>query len=152
MKQATPSYPKKMGWVDSFRRITDKHLLNIPWPNINPTVISMLSVAAAILFVLLNGQDYTRTGFCLLLLNLIFDWLDGLIARRHQRESRRGWITDSLADRASELVIFGIVGQPWFSLFIINTLMVFYSVRFNKTLIIPARQIFIIFYLIKMIT
>ena len=120
-------------------------------PNINPAYYHAAGLALSILYLYLH-----RPGLKALIVAvvLIFDWLDGATARRHKRISRAGYLTDVLTDRASEAFIFAadsasITGQVFFGLWMLNTLLVFYSVRSGRHLSLPLRFVYMLILLVQ---
>jgi len=80
---------------------------------------------------------------------LLTDWLDGATARRYGQVQRSGYITDVAIDRASEALIFSgevatVPGQIFFLLWMVNSLLTFYSVHSNKHVSLPLRFLYII--------
>lgn len=80
----------------------------------------------------------------LVALALLADWLDGATARRFGSDARRGYLTDVLVDRVSEGLIFTAaagnpVGRLFIGLWLLNCLLVAYSLRSGRHRILPLR-------------
>lgn len=80
--------------------------------------------------------------FAFLILTLLLDWLDGLIAKKHNLVSEKGYIVDVAADRLSEAIIFIPFFYPWFYFFTLNMLLTIAGFIKNRHIILPLRAIF----------
>ncbi len=72
-------------------------------PNVFTFLGMTLSISAGIFFYMVNFL----AGFILIILGGICDFLDGGIARYNNIASKKGSFLDSIADRISDLAIFG---------------------------------------------
>jgi|SRR3989344_678086 len=138
--------PIKLNFVKRFREIIDAPILLLPLPNINPNIISGLSVITSILFLLFLKKPII--AFIFLLFTLIFDWIDGIIARKYNSTSDEGYIVDVICDRISESLMFIPFFIPWFILFALNSLLLMISIRIGKHISLPLRHAFLIYYLV----
>jgi len=80
---------------------------------ISPNTLSLLSVLAAIAF-LLNIDSYG--AIFLLVLSLLFDGIDGTVAISTGKSSKFGAVVDAVADRIVEAIwayAFYLLGAPW---------------------------------------
>jgi archaetidylinositol phosphate synthase len=80
---------------------------------ISPNALSLLSVLAAIAF-LLNINSHG--AIFLLVLSLLFDGIDGTVAISTGKSSKFGAVLDALADRIVEAIwayAFYLLGAPW---------------------------------------
>jgi phosphatidylglycerophosphate synthase len=110
-------------------------------PDINPAYYQTLAILLSVLF--LYAQTPLQKVFIIGVV-LLTDWLDGATARRHKQVRRSGYITDVVIDRASEAFIFSaeveaVLGQGFFLLWMINSVLTLYSVYSNKHLSLPLR-------------
>jgi phosphatidylglycerophosphate synthase len=99
----------------------------------------------SILF-LLTAKSYPLIAMAFLILTLILDWLDGVIARKFGTASYEGYLTDVASDRFSEGIIFLGFFFPWFYLFCLNCALSLVSVKMRRHLILPLRHAFLVFY------
>jgi len=136
----------KLGIVDKTRKGTDKGLLALPLPKINPNIVSGMSIFTSIAF-LLSFQFSKPLAFVFIVLTLLLDWLDGLIARKHNLSSEEGYMVDVTADRISEGIMF-ILFPIWFILFAINNMLTMISFTKNRHIILPLRHIFLVYFII----
>jgi len=70
----------KLKYVRKIRGVTDYFFLKMPLPNINPNIISGLSILTSLLFILTLKYSLVL-AFIFIILTLLFDWFDGLIAK-----------------------------------------------------------------------
>ena len=126
------------------RKAADRVGTAIPLPDINPNILSGLSVVLSMLFVLFLGYPQAAASF--LGGVLVLDWLDGLLARKHNRVTEEGYLADVASDRFSEAIVFLPFFFPWFYLFCINCMLALLSVKRRKHIILPLRHIFLVFY------
>jgi phosphatidylglycerophosphate synthase len=120
-----------------------------PWltlPDVNPSLYSAagLGLSVVYLFAASPGQK-----IALIALMLAADWLDGATARRYDRCSRAGYLTDVLVDRSSEGFIFAAeaatpIGKLFFILWLVNVALAFFSVRTGKHTALPLRAAFLV--------
>jgi phosphatidylglycerophosphate synthase len=134
--------------VQRFRMVTDYWLLKLPLPNINPNLVSALSVATSVLF-LISLKYSLALGILMVFVTLMLDWVDGLIAKKHGRTSNQGYVIDIVCDRYSEAIMFIPFFWPWFYLFALNTLLTYYSFMRNKHIILPLRHVFLVVLVIQ---
>jgi phosphatidylglycerophosphate synthase len=120
-------------------------------PDIN---LANYHAAALVLSVLVFVAQAPLTKAILIAIVLVTDWLDGATARKYERASRSGYFTDLVTDRASEAFIFAaesetVVGQAFFLLWIVNTILSFYSANVNRHLSLPLRFAYMVILLAK---
>lgn len=144
--------PQKMNWVNRIRTSVDAPLSRLPWPNINPTLVTFLSVVLSVGFLLCYLYAYYGWATLFLIVSLLLDWIDGTIARKYGRSSRRGWVIDTVADRLSEALILFPFLNPWYALWLVNCALSIYSYRRNRSVILPIRLGFLIYGIYFMIT
>jgi phosphatidylglycerophosphate synthase len=135
--------------VNSLRRGTDRIGLALPLPNVNPNVVSGLSIVTSMLFVV-SFPFFSFAAVVFLFMTILLDWFDGLIAKKFRRMSEEGYIVDVTSDRLSEGIIFSAVFFPWFFLFVLNCLLTIRSVAKKRHIVLPLRHLFLI-YLILLI-
>lgn len=115
-------------------------------PKINPNFISSFTVILSILFILV--LDFNKfIGALILILILIFDALDGEIARRYKLDSEEGYIIDITCDRLSEGFIFVPFFYPWFIIFVFNLFLTILSSKKKIHIILPLRHFFLFYFL-----
>ena len=140
--------PPKLGIIRKSREVTDFWILRLPLPNINPDIISYLALPFSLAFVCCWDR-YRLISFILFVLTLIIDWLDGLVAKKHNQVSEKGWVIDVVTDRLSEGIIFLRFFQPWFYFYVLNIFLTYLSYKFRKfSLILPLRQFFFLYLVI----
>jgi len=103
---------------------------------VNPNVISFLSLIFALLagisFYLSHAPIYVVSGGIFVLLNSLFDALDGKVAKITGKQSKRGDFLDHTIDRYSDIfillgIILGPLSRTWLGIFaIIGVLMTSY--------------------------
>ncbi len=143
---------KKLKYVVAFRRFTDEIILKAPLPRIHPDVISALSLILSVFFVFYNNVSY---HILILVIVLLLDWLDGLVAKKYQYrkneiEKERGWMVDVVSDRLSEGIISVIYFMPFFPLFSLNCFLSLWSYKSKKHFILPVRQILLLYLVVKL--
>lgn len=139
--------PEKYYWMVRFRKWLDSFVMeDVPMPNINPDLVSIMSV-----FVLAFGFLYQKDLwiFTFVFLSLILDWLDGVIARKYDRVTRHGYWVDVICDRLGELIIAIYSPLLWLPFFVINLIMTFINTKTKVHLILPIRFAFLIFLAFK---
>ncbi|MBR9677936.1 MAG: hypothetical protein GOU97_01390 [Nanoarchaeota archaeon] len=137
----------KLRPLQKLRKVSDHYLLKIPFPKINPNKVSGLSIITSILFII--SLNYSNALASLILfVSLLLDWFDGLIAKKHGLTSEKGYIVDVTADRFSEAIIFIPFFFPWFYLFALNMILTLTSFVKKKHVILPLRQVFLIYFII----
>ena len=80
---------------------------------ITPNTLSLLSIFAAITFLLLIDSNW---AIALLVLSLLLDGIDGTVAILTGKSSRFGAMVDAVADRIVEAIwaiAFYLLGAPW---------------------------------------
>ncbi|MDZ7798549.1 MAG: CDP-alcohol phosphatidyltransferase family protein [Patescibacteria group bacterium] len=135
---------EKLKMVRKLREIIDFWILKLPWPNINPSYITILAIPLSIAFIF-SWADHKILAIVILFFVIIFDWLDGVVARKYNRASYKGWLIDTITDRFSEGIIFIFFGGAWFYLFLVNVILNIVSGFFKKNLILPLRLIFYLY-------
>lgn len=137
----------KLGWVVALRKNIDKMAI-FPLPNINPSYVSLASLLV-IMPVIFWPQNLALL-LILTALSLLLDWSDGLIARRYNRASLRGYRIDGVCDRLSEGVLVLALGGPWLSLWLINLILFGISWRTNIHFVLSIRVFVIIIIILKL--
>ncbi|OYT38575.1 MAG: hypothetical protein B6U89_05605 [Desulfurococcales archaeon ex4484_58] len=118
---------------------------------IHPDKISGISLFLSIFIPIFLIYRYTILAIILLFLVLILDALDGLVARiRGLKRGIKGWIVDLGTDRFSEAIIS--ISSPHFllPLTLLNTALSIYSLKTNRHIIIPVRQLYLFFLIITL--
>jgi phosphatidylglycerophosphate synthase len=110
-------------------------------PEVNPSLYSAAGVGLGVVY-LFAATPVMKIA--LIALMLAADWLDGATARRYDRCSRAGYLTDVLADRSSEGFIFAAeaatpMGKLFFVLWLVNVALSLYSIRSGRHTILPLR-------------
>jgi len=137
--------PKRTFLGIIIRYFIDNLTKKFPLPKINPNKVSGLSVIFSITFVLTFG--YSKIiSFLFLFLVIFCDFLDGAISKRYYKKNIEGYIVDVTSDRISEGIIFSFFFFPWFYLFTLNIFLTIWSFLNKKHIILPLRQIFIIYF------
>ena len=98
-------YGFKSEHVKRLRAIIDSVGLQLPLPRINPSLVSALSVVTSLAFILVLKHSPVL-ALLLVVMTLLLDWFDGLIAKKRELCSREGYLVDPVADRASEAILF----------------------------------------------
>ena len=139
----------KLGSVKRMREATDSILLRLPLPRINPNVISGLSILTSLLFLLvLNLSAWLALAF--IMVTIVLDWLDGLVAKKHNLCSEEGYMVDIASDRLSEGIMFIPFFMPWFFLFALNNVLALAGFTRNRHIILPLRHLFLIWFLVML--
>ena len=113
--------------------------------DINPKYISLASVVISLLVLFTQAPIFLAV---IVLVVLYLDSLDGLVARRYDRTSREGHLTDISCDRFSELIIFFF--NPFLLILVyINIILSIFNLK-RGTWILPLRHVYLI-YLIYLI-
>lgn len=137
--------PPKIGFVQKAREVCDLWLLRLPMPNVNPSVISYLALPFSLAFILLWDKN-ELISLIFLIIVLIFDWLDGLVAKKYRRASEKGWLIDVATDRFSEGIIFAYFFHPWFYFFLANIILTLISYKVKRHIfILPLRHFFFLY-------
>lgn len=135
----------RLKYVRKIREVTDYILLKMPLPKINPNIISGLSILTSLLFILTLKYS-SILAFILIIITLLLDLFDGLIAKKYNSCSEEGYIVDVASDRLSEGIMFINFFIPWFYLFVLNTILTVFSVANDKHIVLPLRHIFLIYF------
>ena len=113
----------------------------LPLPNVNPAYYQAVAMLLSVLFLFAQAplQKVLIIGVVLLT-----DWLDGATARRYGQVQRPGYVADVVIDRASEAFIFlaeveTVLGQSFFLLWMLNSILAFYGAYTNRHLSLPLR-------------
>lgn len=133
--------------MQRFRTYIDSFVIEAPLPNINPDIISVLSVFMMVVAFLY--PDNIWWVFVFVAMSLLMDWLDGVVARKFKRTSRRGYWVDVICDRLSELMLAIFSPLLWVPLFSINVIMTFVNMKTKVHLILPLRAAFLVFLLFR---
>ena len=136
-------YGFKSEYVKKLRAITDSIPLQLPLPRVNPSLVSALSIVTSLAFILVLKHSPV-VAWSLVVITLLLDWLDGLIAKKHELCSREGYLVDLIADRISEAILFIPYLVPWFCLFILNSILTLFGIAKHKQIILPLRAAFIV--------
>jgi len=136
-------YGFKSEYVKKLRTIIDSVGLQLPLPRINPSLVSALSVVTSLAFVLVL-KHAPVVALLLVVVTLLLDWFDGLIAKKYELCSREGYLVDLAADRLSEAILFIPYFVPWFYLFILNGALTLFGIARHKHILLPLRAAFIV--------
>lgn len=144
---------KKLKSAELVKKFKDALFLKLPLPRVNPDAISALSLVFSIVF-LFSSNLYFQ--IIILAMVLILDGMDGLVAekykyRKNKKEKNKGWMVDVTVDRLSEGVISLVSFIPLFPLFILNSVLALWSYKTKRHLILPLRQILLLYLIIKII-
>lgn len=145
--------PQRPYFIQKFREYIDYYPAKLPLPKINPDLFSFLSVIFSLFFLIIWRSSFPQKipiALTCLIIALMLDWLDGLIARKQKIASKRGWLVDAICDRLSEGLIFLPFFFPWFYLFLWNALFLIISYLTKKQILLPLRQFFLIYLIIKL--
>jgi phosphatidylglycerophosphate synthase len=108
---------------------------------VNQNMISGLSLACSPIAYLLISESAILASIIALLIVMLLDLLDGIIARaKGQVPSKDGWIVDVSVDRVSEAVISLALSRIFILLTILNMGLALLSYHYRKHAIIPLRQ------------
>ncbi len=139
------------------RHVTDTGFLALPLPKVNPDAVSLGSVVAAVAFIVALSLGLAWIAWGILLAHLLLDGADGAIAKRYRfrrskADRRHGQSVDLVADRASEFLLFlwPAFVWPWLPLALLNIGLAFLSVRYQRALVLPIRQAFVIVFTISL--
>ena len=136
-------YGFKSEYVKKLRAIIDSVGLQLPLLRINPSLVSALSIVTSLAFILVLKHSPV-VAWSLVVITLLLDWLDGLIAKKYELCSREGYLVDLIADRISEAILFIPYLMPWFCLFILNSILTLFGIAKRKQIILPLRAAFIV--------
>ncbi|MFH0962044.1 MAG: CDP-alcohol phosphatidyltransferase family protein [archaeon] len=142
---------KRLWLIEFLREFYEKLVGKLPLPKINPNILSLLSIAASILFVVVFGISRT-VGILVLLSAILLDGLDGAVARKWRGAFRTseeaGYCVDLYSDRLSEGIIFSVFFIPWFPLFAANCLLSFFGAGARRHIVLPLRGVFLFWLLL----
>lgn len=141
--------PEKFLWVTKIRNKADGLINWIPWPNINPDLVSF--GAFIIILPIIFFTDQLFLVFIFLFFSILLDWSDGLIARKYNRQSTRGYWVDLISDRLGEAVLAFSFGGLWLALFATNIVISFYSWQVKTNFVMPVRLIFLLLLILKIL-
>lgn len=84
---------------------------------------------------------------------ILLDWYDGAAARKYNKSSPNGWLSDVAVDRVSEGLLFinligSAIGKLFFAAYLINIILSYKSYVTKKHFILPLRFFFLIYLLI----
>jgi len=74
--------PNKLEYVERIRTSIDGALLKLPLPKVHPNIVSVFSIFTSLLFVFSFTSGRIGLSFLLIIVTLLLDWLDGLIAKK----------------------------------------------------------------------
>ncbi len=114
-------------------------LSNIP---LSPNMVSWLSVYVSLLAYFLLKLELYALACIVILLVLLFDALDGLIARKRKLASFRGLVVDVSCDRISEFIIF-LPYKLWLLLACFNVYLTVLRLKDKRVYILPLRHVFL---------
>lgn len=129
-----------------FRKWLDRFIMHAPLPNINPDIVSILSVFTMVIAFMYPTDWWI---FLFVFISMILDWFDGVIARKYNRASRRGYWVDMICDRAGEGIIAIYSPLLWLPLFILNLLLILINHKTRVHFVLPIRVTFLIFLIFK---
>ena len=138
-----------------FKQIIDKILNRFPFfKRFNKNNISGLSLVCSLVFYLLISKRMMMIWcIAVLILVLFLDVLDGSVARvKGQASSEEGWIVDVSVDRMSEALMSLALSRVYILLVISNIGLVFYSYKNKRHVILPLRQLLLLFLLVYLFT
>lgn len=98
--------------LNSYRKSADRVLepLSLLFMRFNPNTLSLLAIISALLAGLMftqKGVLYLLLAFIFVLLNSLFDAMDGKVARKKGIASPIGDFTDHVLDRYADLLMLG---------------------------------------------
>ena len=112
-------------------------------------IVSGISILTSMAFVLFLSH-FPLVSAVFLIITILLDWFDGLIAKKFGRATEEGYVVDVMSDRLSEGIIFSVFFFPWFFLFVLNCFLSMKSVVRKEHIIIPLRHIFLVFYALSL--
>lgn len=101
--------PKENVFREKFRKSIDNFVVKLPLPNINPDIFSYSTLITTIISVYFFTKNQIVLFLVFFFLTLLFDWIDGTIARKYHRATIHGWILDKVIDRISEIIFFSFI-------------------------------------------
>lgn len=129
-----------------FHDLTDDIFMKLPFPNIDPRIVSFISVFLSILAVILLRFN-KLLFFTIYLIAMLVDGIDGMIARKYNTGTHEGYLCDVMCDRLAEGIVM-VNFLPWFALFIVNLFLSLFSIAKKTHKILPLRFLFIVYYAI----
>lgn len=141
--------PVRLGISKLYRDATESVGQRLPHLNINPNVISLIGFLFTFATVALI-RIYPLNVLTLVF-SLVFDWLDGVYARKLNKTSYRGYMIDVTLDHVANILLslallYSAIGQIFLFLCIINIILLYVSLAKGKHIMLPLR--FIIFVLL----
>lgn len=134
----------KLKIVEKIREKTDYIFLKLPLPKINPNIISGFSILTSLVFILV--LSYPWLAFIFIIITIMLDWFDGLIAKKHHTVSEQGYMVDLTADRLSEGIMFIPFFMPCFFLFALNNVLTLIGFTKKTHIILPLRHLFLVYF------
>lgn len=146
--------PKRNIIASPFRSLLERFEKYLVFPFKNPNVYTLCAVLLSILFLLISN---ITIRLILLTIILLLDWMDGVAARKLKSVSKSGYLTDATFDRISEGIITASILGTWygdilFFLYIINIILVFYSVKKGTSYLIAVRFFYLIILFVQFIS
>lgn len=141
--------PSRVKINQRFRSFIDPIIGSLPLPRFNVDYITASSLLMSIIFVFLFDR-YFSLAIVILFLMLFLDGLDGVLSRKFypkQSNSIEGWLKDHVADRLAHGIIAIKFFTPFFYLFIIDLILIFFSIKIKKQYVIPYHFVFLIYFL-----
>lgn len=144
--------PKRNLLAQIYRKPAYKVERFIPLLSKNPGLYQFLALILSILFLFTQNQPFYQ--LILITLILLLDWFDGATARKQGITSKKGYITDVAVDRISEgLIFFTIInsniGKFFFTLYLVNNILSFHSIKSGKHRIIALRFFYLLFLIVN---
>jgi phosphatidylglycerophosphate synthase len=129
-----------------YRRLLSSLEPRLALPDVNPSLYSAAGLGLAVIYLFAVSP---AAKIALIALMLAADWLDGATARRYDRCSRAGYLTDVTADRAGEGFIFAAeagapMGRFFFILWLANVALSLHSIRSGRHTVLPLRAAFLV--------
>lgn len=142
--------PQRNKLAKIYRNILDKYEGNLVFPIKDPNFYQILSVFLSGMFLF---KPQPVLGIGLISLILLLDWMDGAVARKYNLTSREGWMIDVVIDRISEGLMFvaylgTFVGNIFFSLYLLNILGSYYSIKSGKHTVMAIRFFYLIYLIV----
>ncbi len=138
--------PGRPALASPYRALLTALEKRVALPNIPPAYyhLAAMLLSGLCLYTQAPWQTMALVGVV-----LVTDWLDGATARRYYEVRRSGYIIDVITDRTSEAFIFAaadgrLLGQVFFLLWLVNSVLTFYSVYSNRHTALPLRFAYLI--------
>jgi phosphatidylglycerophosphate synthase len=113
----------------------------------HPNTITIISFgfAVASAICIFAGDIFLLLAALSLFLNILFDFVDGIVARRKNQVSKRGAFLDLVVDRFSDILVFvgismGPYANPYLGMISLSTILVVAYLRLYKMSISPGRK------------